>query len=461
MHDAGRRGLKGAPPKITTYTGASRTVSLQQTSSTPPDPSGAVNANYIVELINGFFSIYEKQTGALVRRVTDGEFWSAAGVSPAGGVIDPRIVFIPDAGRGGQWLAVQIQMGNRVLMATTNPNDIRSDPGVGNWKGADFALRGNDFTMLGYDANGVYIGLNVESEPSRAPVIVVMGRGSALAWPPQVGPGSIKVIGPLTPTDFGTNLYPVIDQGRDGTVGMAIGVDMVTKKHLTYSLISNGTIAYHDKIEVPPFDPAPDGYRVRQPDPKGLNQIRFDSSGVVAAPMGDGSNIWEAHTISSSPWASLPDTHLGVRWYRLAIDPVLRRPTLAKCGVIGYQGYDFFNPSILSFGENDYTLLSLSRSGDSTTARDPRSPDCGNLGAYAALVRETPTDYWYEIFALRSGEASNYIQNVPQRWGDYSTICRDPDPAYPRRVWTINQYVLQGGANTSLWGEVFASIDVP
>jgi hypothetical protein len=463
--DARRGGPKGPAPKITTYTGASRSVQEQRDGWTPPDPTGAVNDKYIVEFINDVFSIYDKPTGALVSRVSDGEFWGAAGVSP-GSAIDPRIVFIPDAGQRGQWLAVQLDMGRRVLMATTNPNDSQADPRIGKWRGSAFTLSGNDFTMLGYDGNGVYIGTNVESGPGRAPEIAVISRASALAWPPRVGPGDVKFIGPLKPEDYGTNLYPVVDQSRGASVALALGVDTVTKQHLTYSLISNGTIAYHDRIEVPPFVPVPVNFRVKQPDPKGLNWIIFDSSGAVAAPMGDGSNVWLAHTVSSSSDAINPTTHLGVRWYRLAIDPVFRRPVLAKCGVIGDQDYDFFNPSILSFGANDYTVVSLSRSGNSTTSSSPRSPDCGNIGAYAALVRETADDFWYEIFPLRSGQASNYIPNVSQRWGDCSTIFRDPDPTNPRTAWIFNQYVVQGGVgkdgkSTSLNGDVIARIDLP
>jgi hypothetical protein len=467
MHDARRGAPTGVSPKITTWEGASRPVKTQQDGSTPPDPTGAVNTNSIVEFINGFFSIYDKPSGTLLTRVSDADFWGAASVSP-GNLVDPRVVFIPDAGQGGhgQWLAVQLDMGHRVLMATTNPNDSRADPRIGNWKGSAFDLEGNDFTMLGYDANGVYIGTNVAYGEGRVPEIAVIARASALAWPPRVGPGQVRIIGPLKPEDYGTNLYPVIAAGGDGTVGLAIGVDTVTGRHLTYSQISNGTIVYHDKIEVPSFFPVPRGYRVQQPyDPDGtLSRIIFDATGAVAAPMGDGSNVWVAHTISSSAQYQPGTTHLGVRWYRLAIDPVFHRPSLAKWGEIGYPCYDFFNPSILSFGKDDYTILSLSRSGDSSTSIHPESRDCGNIGAYAVLVRETANDYWYEIFTLRSGLAKNYIPNIAQRWGDVSTIFKDPTSS--RTAWIFNQYVTQGGVDgngksTSLYGDVIARVELP
>ena len=464
---------RGAPqgiitPKITTWAGADRPVEKQRDGWTPPDPTGAVNANNIVEFINGFFSIYDKQNGIVVNRVTDVTFWGRAGVQP-GNIVDPRIVFIPDAGRGGQWLAMQLDMGHRVLIATTSPDDPRANPAIGNWKGAAFALEGNDFTMLGYDSNGVYVRTNVEYGEGRAPEIAVILRTDALAWPPQVGPGQVRIIGPLKPEDYGINLYPVIDQSRGATAALAIGVDTVTRQHLTYAQISNGTIVYHDKIEVPSFFPVPFNFRVKQPNPKGLNWIIFDSSGAVAAPMGDGSNIWVAHTVSSGPNERDPATHLGVRWYRLAIDPWSRKPSLAKCGVIGGQNYDYFNPSILSFGKDDYTIVSLSRSGNALTPTKPVDPDCGNIGAYVALVRETSTDFWYELFTLRSGLAYDYIPNTVQRWGNCSTVCGDPTS--PRTAWIFNQYVTQGGLwvmnergegkSTSQNCDVIARIDLP
>src|SRR5580692_11146662 len=89
-------------PIIRTFQGANMTD--QRRNPWSPDCNGAVNNTYFVELINQVFSVYDKQTGELVTRVTDTQFWIAAGItSPA--PVDPRIVFIPNAGQGGQWLA--------------------------------------------------------------------------------------------------------------------------------------------------------------------------------------------------------------------------------------------------------------------------------------------------------------------------------------------------------------------
>src|SRR5262249_14458511 len=134
------------------------------------------------------------------------------------------------------------------------------------------------------------------------------------------------------------------------------------------------------------------------------------------------------------------------------------KPSLAKCGVIGKPNYDFFNPSILSFGKDDYTVVSLSRSGNSSTPSDHTNDLCGNIGAYAALLREAPDQC--QIYPLQSGLATHYIQRGPQRCADYSTICRDPTS--PRTAWVFNHFVTHGGGeDKSLNRCVIARIDLP
>lgn len=157
-----------------------------------PDSNGAVDRRYFVELLNGAFAIYDKVTGSLVRRVTDVQFWQEAGIPRPLGICDPRIVFVPDAGRHGQWLAVQFYLGYAVYIATTDPNDPLTDPGSGKWKASEFPLIGNDATMLGYDLEGIYVGSNTSEQEGlpRAPQIVFVPRSNALAQLSLSGHGS-------------------------------------------------------------------------------------------------------------------------------------------------------------------------------------------------------------------------------------------------------------------------------
>ncbi len=446
-----------AAPAIRSFNGTS---SEEQTKisglSFTPDSNGAVDYRYFVEFLNGVFAIYDKTTGALVgNRISDTQFWKEAKI-PHPISVDPRIFFIPDAGLHGQWLAVQIFMGSAVYIATTDPLSSLPDPRIGNWEASVFDLPGNDFPMVGYDLRGIYIGSSTsERDQPRAPQIVVIPRANALAHPPRVGPGDIKIIGPLRHGNYGDSLFPALDRSGIGwPYETAIGIDVLSSRHLTFALVSHEArdVVSHGRIEVPPFRTVSRGYRVRQPAYIDSNVI-FDNSSIVSAPRAGGFDIWVAHTVLG------PDGGLVVRWYRLFIDPATRFPGLAAWGEIGQPGYDCFNPAILSFGKDDTTVVSFSRSGGNSTSSDPDSPSCGNIGAYVAFVHEGGVQP--DVFPVRSGLANNYIPNIAQRWGDYSTICTDPDPKFPRRVWVINQYVLKGGASTSQWCEAIASVDVP
>lgn len=238
---------------------------------------------------------------------------------------------------------------------------------------------------------------------------------------------------------------------------IALSVNYWSGKHLVFGLISHQfrDILSQGEIEVPPFKPVPAGHAVLQPYAWSGLRALFGNTSIVAPPMRDDFDIWGAHTALKPDYGPLV-----IRWYPLAVDPRTGLPGLAATEEIGLPRYDCYNPSILSFGKDDTTVVSFSRSGSPDTSSNPDDPACGNIGAYVALVRESAPNN-PEVFVVRSGKANNCIPDRTLRWGDYSTICRDPDPAHPRRIWLINQYVLQGGEADSRWGEVFASVDVP
>ena len=177
----------------------------------------------------------------------------------------------------GKWLAVQIDMGNRVLMATTSPGDPYCDPRLGNWKATVFDLPGNDFPMLGYDQRGVYIGVNSSNAP---PDLAAAASGQAIASSrliPRVYalPFSSSARMPRSSIRFTTSSsethHPAIDGGdAEWPYETLIGIDNLSKG-ISPSLFSPQfrSILSHAKIEVEPFEPIPINYRVRQPDSKG------------------------------------------------------------------------------------------------------------------------------------------------------------------------------------------------
>ncbi len=419
--------------------------------STPftPDSNGAIGRAFYVQFINFAFSTYDKIGSPKQKPVDSTTFWTEAGIQDPGNHIDPRIAFLPDAGVYGQWLAVQIKMGRGVMIATTDPTTHDDDPSLGKWRASYFALSGSDFPMLGYDKNGIYLGIESEIHPPtppdpppgvRSPQLVLIPRSKALAYPPQVGPNDVTIIGPLHVEDYGSGLFPVIDQsGMETPVATFIGVDTIGQKDLTYVQVSptSGEIVQYGRIPVEPFNAISPTNYVRQPY-SNSNDVIFDNTRIISAPICDGSNIWVTHTIQKQDG---PQKALVVRWYRLSLDAATRIPSLAAWGEIFESNYDYFNPSIQAFGKDDYIVLSLSRSGNNVTPTNPTDPKCGNIGAYAAVLKET--DAAPQILTLKSGLAYNFISNPPQRWGDYSTICRDPTSS--RLLWMVNQYVLQGG----------------
>ena len=137
---------------------------------------------------------------------------------------------------------------------------------------------------------------------------------------------------------------------RHGPMKTLIGIDNLSKRHLTFSLFSPQfrDIVSHAKIEVEPFEPIPANYRVRQPASSGVGAVPWNNQGLVAAPMSDSFNIWLAQDRHAQKYGSLvvvvgsqhdPQTRMPGRWWRRNLQAPLRRST-----------------AILSFDNNDWTI---------------------------------------------------------------------------------------------------------
>jgi hypothetical protein len=127
-------------------------------------------------------------------------------------------------------------------------------------------------------------------------------------------------------------LFPTIDQSGAGwPYQTLIGVDNISKHHLTWSLFSpeQRQILSWGRIAIEPFTPLNLGTRVRQPaDQFGTNVI-YSVDGIGSAPYNDGFNIWLAFTVYIGV-----GQQLGIRWYHLYIDPVTRHPGLVSGGLL-------------------------------------------------------------------------------------------------------------------------------
>ena len=145
--------------------------------SIPPDTMGAVGEDQIVELINGSFAVYDKETGNELERSSLDQFWIDAGVTPVGdgGSFDPRVLYDSHTDR---WFAVAVDNGraaNNFLVAvstTDDPTDpwkafaIDSDADDSHWAARMFNLNTSDqdsTTFLGLDKSDLIDGIETST----------------------------------------------------------------------------------------------------------------------------------------------------------------------------------------------------------------------------------------------------------------------------------------------------------
>jgi len=136
------------------------------TLATPPDPNGAIGPKHFVEFINGTFAVYNKTNHAVIRKISDKQFWANAHViiSSDAGISDPRVIYDPSVQR---WFATQVDFNGSATDPTMFANNfllaISDGPEPTNtWHGVSFLADPNtgyfaDFPTLGLDANAVYI----------------------------------------------------------------------------------------------------------------------------------------------------------------------------------------------------------------------------------------------------------------------------------------------------------------
>lgn len=125
----------------------------------PPDTMGAVGTTQFVQLINGAFGVFDKNSGNLLGATTDTGFWQQIGQAGTGG--DPRILFNAAAQR---WIAIGFGANTKdINIGVSDTADA-----LGNWKSTRFeglAQIGSlaaiaDYPTLAMDNNALYIGTN-------------------------------------------------------------------------------------------------------------------------------------------------------------------------------------------------------------------------------------------------------------------------------------------------------------
>jgi hypothetical protein len=118
-----------------------------------PDTNGAVGPGQFVELINGFYRVYDK-SGVVLQQSSDSQFWSSAGVTPIF-PFDPRVLYDPASQRWFASSADNEASPSSLLLAVSKT----SDPTQG-WRAVVIPSAPNQFfdaPQLGINRDAVYV----------------------------------------------------------------------------------------------------------------------------------------------------------------------------------------------------------------------------------------------------------------------------------------------------------------
>jgi len=439
-------GAAGAAPIVTVgqnFTGSN----IGQSGFFPPDSMGAIGPDHFVELINGRYAVYDRDTGLTVQASSLNAFWNNAGGGYAGSfAFDPRIVYDKHSGR---WFAAAVDNhsgNNNFLVAVSNT----SDPTQG-WQGfridSDTSdTRWADFPMLGVNSEGVYLSANMFAQSgvstSATTTMLVIPKADLLAPTPTAA--NATLFENPTPNGTGFSVQPALDLDNGSQPlpllsaynGSNLKISSFTGPITGPTLDTAGGF-----VSVPLLGSPPDADQPGTSTDIETSDRRF--SGNVILRDGD---LWGVQTVRDG------DGNAALRWVR--IDDPLGAASILDSGLIrsaafaGLTGFDFYFGSI-AVNEYGDVVIGFSASG-------PSAPD-GYVSAYA-IVGETIGNQtlFGDPLLLKQGVAT-YVRfdgSGRNRWGDYSAVTIDPTD--PRRFWTIQEWA----SGNNLWSTQITEIVV-
>ena len=398
-----------------------------------PDVSGAVGPEHFVELLNGRYAVYDEETGVPVESSSQIEFWSRAGIA---GVIDqaadPRILYDATTAR---WYAAALRLApdatqdDLLLFAVSRGSDptqgwdafqLDADPSTLNWL---------DFSMMGFDADGVYLSVSRMAPGTgafRGTGVAALPKADLLAAVPTLAGATVLT---TTVGQTGFDPQPAVDLDGSGLPLPLVSGNSAFAGQLQASRLE-GPISTPSLVGglLIPVDPAPGPPDAEQPGEKlpletgGRNNASLFSGSVV---LRNGS-LWAAQGIEV-------DGRAAIRW--LEVDP--HTNLVLQSGVISDGVLDLYTASI---AVNEFDQVVIGMTGSSETVFP---------SAYAVVgERVDDATVFGDLLLLRAG-VSDY-ERVDARgrnaWGDYSSTVTDP--LDPLAFWTFQEFVI----DTDVWG---------
>ncbi|WP_145370471.1 nidogen-like domain-containing protein [Maioricimonas rarisocia] len=385
----------------------------------PPDTMGGVGPDHVVELINGRYSVYDKDGNQLFTSTLN-DFWLNAGLPDIGsGTFDPRIIYDPTVNR---WFATSIDggNGNSVYIGVS----LTDDP-LDGWQGVRFVgdesgQRFNDFDTLAVDADGLYLATNNFGGPSGFDVSVyTIPKADLLGPVPTVA--NVSRFVDLDSSVFGSTIQPAVDFGpSDGSAqfisNLGSGSNALIRLDIADTGTPTATLGAPTPVAVPNYFTAPNA---RQPGAPPVENVSPRINGNVVE-VGD--SLWAVHAVLGSSGNS------AIRWYE--IDAVTN--TVIQTGLIEDPNLDFLDASI-AVNPSGEVVIGYSGSGPAQFISSMASfgqTDGGGTTTFAA-----PT-------VLQAGVADYFVDfgSGRNRWGDYSATVLDPTD--PNTFWTFQELVV-------------------
>ena len=431
----------------------------------PPSAMGAVGPSQILVCLNGRIRLYSKDgtPDPVFNFTTDTFFASVANVVP--GVVytsDPRVVYDSLSQR---WFVTMINTAtpaNRVLIAMSSGPTITSITNftfwqfqqdlVGSTPNADtnaFA----DFPTLGVDANALYIGVNIFSNPADSSTFLsvtafIVNKSDLVAATPKltVTPfrrflGDVSTGGMRSPI-AATNMDPAATTGY--YMGMTDQLNTVYMRRVqftapsTFILLGTGnapfTVSSYDTLAVPAKNSNP------QLDPM---DRRIMNCQLINGRL----YITYGTRLDATGAAVSTGDRMGMRFYEFDVTttpPTIRQSATVFDSTASKRSY--WVGSIGTSGQG-HTVLVSSIAGPN---------DFAGL-AYAGRLSSDALNTIGSPAIVAAGSAAYNVTAGPalQRWGDYTNVVVDPTDNMT--MWSFQQYANAAGA----WGVLVTQFKAP
>lgn len=411
----------------------------------PPDTQGAAGPTQVMAYSNGRIKIFSK-TGTLgpLNATLDNFFTSVRGSASVG---DTQCRFDRTSNR---WivLAIGLNTPNRVVVAISSGPTITGAASftfyqfqhdlVGttpnNDTGAFF-----DYPGIGVDANAIYVGGNVFAGGYIGSTVHVIRKSSV------TGGGPI-VVTPFRSVEAGGGMVTprgVDNDNAAATQGYLIGPSSTTSGRMVMRRVSTPggtpTLSANINLTVPSTGFPQSVATLGSSNPLDGIDDRLYSATIRKNRLSGVESMWTAHhfEVNASGVASGSGNRNGSRWYE--IRNFSGTPTLQQSGTLFHNAASnpnsYWFPSICMSGQG-HMAIGTSAAG---LARRAEVVVAGQLSSDAAGTTQAPTT------AVTTTFDYNMAAENPQRWGDMSATCIDPND--DMTMWTFQEFC----SGTDVW----------